>query len=126
MLHEAYVQRGNGIFRLPALFRWTNLISTKKHISEIASAPEHLISFDAGLAEVRHCLFISGYFTRCSQVLQTDWTVGRDVTETPYHTPAIRVGLRNISQYFPQMHDELVQAFDESLALQNHGMGCSI
>ncbi|KAJ7893708.1 cytochrome P450 [Mycena olivaceomarginata] len=104
MLHEAYVQRGNGIFRLPALFRWTNLISTKKHISEIASA--------TGALNFLRCRPRRGPFKQTGQL---DGTSRKPV---PY--PGDPVGLRNISQYFPQMHDELVQPFDESLALQNH------
>ncbi|KAF7332873.1 hypothetical protein MVEN_02392400 [Mycena venus] len=104
MLHKAYAQHGNGVFRLPSFFRWTYLISEPKLVSEMASAPEHIVSFNGGLEDV----------------LQTDWTIGQDVTENPYHTPAIRVGLRNINQYFPQLHDELVHAFDDTLALQNH------
>jgi hypothetical protein len=57
-----------------------------------------------------------------SQVLQAEWTIGRDITENPYHTTVIRVGLRNIGQCFPQLHDELVHAFDDVLALQDNGM----
>ncbi|KAJ7907991.1 cytochrome P450 [Mycena leptocephala] len=104
MFQKAYSQHGNGLFRLPSLFRWTYLISERKHISEIASAPEHIISFNGGLADV----------------LQAEWTIGRDITENPYHTTVIRVGLRNIGQCFPQLHDELVHAFDDVLALQDN------
>ncbi|KAF8154349.1 cytochrome P450 [Mycena galopus ATCC 62051] len=104
MFRKAYSLHGNGVFRLPAFSRWTYLISGGKYIAEVASAPEHIVSFNEGLADV----------------LQTDWTIGRDITENAYHTPAIRAGLRNLSLSFPQMHDELVHAFDTLLALNNN------
>ncbi|KAF8183255.1 hypothetical protein K438DRAFT_1975120 [Mycena galopus ATCC 62051] len=104
MFRKAYSQHGNGVFRLPTFSRWTYLISERKYIAEVASAPEHIVSFNEGLADV----------------LQTDWIIGWDITENAYHTPAIRVGLRNLSLSFLQMHDELVHVFDTLLALNNN------
>jgi hypothetical protein len=54
--------------------------------------------------------------------MQTDWTVGPEVAANPYHVLAIRGSLtRNLVRCFPQVRDEIVNAFDEVLALKDNG-----
>lgn len=53
VIQDGYVKYREGVFRIPMLFRWEYVASGARHILEIAAAPEHILSFQAGVAEVR-------------------------------------------------------------------------
>ncbi|KAJ7124671.1 cytochrome P450 [Mycena crocata] len=104
VIQDGYAKYREGIFRVPMLFRWEYVASGARHILEIAAAPEHILSFQAGVAES----------------LQSDWTMGPEVTRNPYHVSAIRGSLtRNLGRCFPEVRDEIVHAFDHVLALED-------
>ena len=48
--------------------------------------------------------------------------MGAEIASNPYHALAIRGSLtRNLGRCFPQVRDEIVNAFDEVLALKDNG-----
>ncbi|KAF7360043.1 hypothetical protein MVEN_00732100 [Mycena venus] len=99
---EGYYKDRDGVLKFPTLFRWNFLANGRKRVLEIASAPEHILSFNEGAADG----------------LQSDWTMGPEITKNPYHAVAIRGSLtRNLGRCFPQVRDEIFHAFDDVLGL---------
>ncbi|KAF7320661.1 Cytochrome P450 [Mycena chlorophos] len=106
VLHAYNANPTSGIVRIPRLFGWHYLIWGEQHVREIASAPEHVLGFNAATAEE----------------LQTKWTVGRQITDDAWHANTVRGSLtRNLSRCFPEVRDEIVLAFDEILGKQLDG-----
>ncbi|KAJ7720374.1 cytochrome P450 [Mycena maculata] len=104
VIQQGYLQYRNGVFRIPTLFRWDYVASGPQRVAEIAAAPEHILSFQEGVADV----------------LQVDWTMGSEIHTNPYHVQAIRSQLtRNLGRCFPQVRDEIVNAFDDVLGLKD-------
>ncbi|KAJ7445901.1 cytochrome P450 [Mycena latifolia] len=104
VIHQGYYKYRDGVFRVPTLFRWDYIANGTQHLAEIASAPEHILSFNAGVADS----------------LQSDYTMGQEITTNPYHAAAIRGSLtRNLARCFPEVRDEIVHAFDDVLALND-------
>ncbi|KAJ7839328.1 cytochrome P450 [Mycena olivaceomarginata] len=102
-LHNApeLIQRGydlypEGIFRVSRLFRY-------ELIKDLGAASEHVVSFTEGVEET----------------VQAKYTMGRDLTDKPYHLNAVRTSLtRNLHVCFPDVRDEIVCASDDVLQLQ--------
>ncbi|KAJ6609424.1 cytochrome P450 [Mycena sp. CBHHK59/15] len=104
VISEGYSQHRNGVFRVPMLFRWHYVVSGRKRVQELASAPDHLLDIQEALEDSFHI----------SQ------TVGPQAVRNPYHILAIRGGLtRNLDRCFPQLQDEIVHAFDHVLGLKD-------
>ncbi|KAJ7086862.1 cytochrome P450 [Mycena belliarum] len=92
-----------GVFRLPTLFRWEYVANGLQRLSEIAAAPENILSFHDGAADS----------------LQTEYTIGAAVKHNPYHVATVRGSLtRNLARCFPDVRDEIVHAFNDVLALE--------
>jgi len=54
-----------------------------------------------------------------SDALQTDWTMGLDISKNPYHVQVIRGQLtRNLGRCFPEVRDEIVNAFNDVLTME--------
>ncbi|KAJ6557715.1 cytochrome P450 [Mycena capillaripes] len=104
VLEQGYYQFPNGVFRVPTLMRWDYVANGAARISEVAAAPEDLLSFHQGIGDN----------------IESDFTMGEPITRNPYHGHAIRGGLtRNLARCFLEVSDELVCAFDEVLALED-------
>ncbi|KAJ7870824.1 cytochrome P450, partial [Mycena olivaceomarginata] len=102
LIQRGYDRYPEGIFRVARLFRWDYVVCGPKLIKDIAGAPENVISFTAGVEEVR-----------------ANFTMGRAITKNPYHHHAIRTTLtRNLHACFPEVRDEIVCAFNDVLQLQ--------
>ncbi|KAJ7445896.1 cytochrome P450 [Mycena latifolia] len=102
VVQEGYNKYRNGVFRVPTFFRWVYIANGPQRLAELATAPEDVLSFNEGAADV----------------IQTDWTMGAHLTRNPYHVTAVRGSLtRNLARCFPEVHDELVHALDDVLAL---------
>ncbi|KAJ7666364.1 cytochrome P450 [Mycena rosella] len=105
VVQQGYCQYRNGVFRVATLFRWEYLVSGSQRIAEVASAPEHVISFHEGIIDA----------------LQSDYTMGPGITRAPYHVEAIRGSLtRNLGRCFPEVRDEIVHAFEDILSLEGN------
>ncbi|KAF7364554.1 hypothetical protein MVEN_00324400 [Mycena venus] len=109
-LHNApeLIQRGydlypEGIFRVSRLFRYEYVVCGPRLIKDLGSAPEHVVSFTEGVEES----------------VQAKYTMGRDLSDQPYHLNAVRTSLtRNLHVCFPDVRDEIVCAFNDVLQLQ--------
>ncbi|KAJ7501714.1 cytochrome P450 [Mycena galericulata] len=105
VIGQGYHQYPDGVFRVPTLFRWDYIANGPQRTAEIASAPEHILSFQQGVADS----------------LQADYTMGPEITANPYHVLAIRGSLtRNLGRCFPEVRDEMISAFDDVLALKDN------
>ncbi|KAJ6514213.1 cytochrome P450 [Mycena vitilis] len=93
----------DGVFRVPRLLRWDYIANGPKRTAEMAAAPDDVLSFQHGAEDI----------------LQADFAMGPEITTNPWHQHTVRSSLtRNIGRCLPQLHDELVCAFDELLVLQ--------
>ncbi|KAJ7133809.1 cytochrome P450 [Mycena filopes] len=100
VITEGYYSGRDGVYRFPTLFRWDYIAYGKKRLLEIGSAPEHILSFQEGVAEG----------------LQIRFTMGAALTDNPYHVSAIRSSLtRNLARCFPEVRDEIVHSFSHIL-----------
>ncbi|KAJ6624416.1 cytochrome P450 [Mycena sp. CBHHK59/15] len=105
LIQQGYNQYPDGIFRVAQLFRWEFVVCGPKFVNEVASAPEHVLSFREGVDER----------------IQGPITLGRAIGENPYHQITIRTSLtRNLHRCFPDVRDEIVCAFDDVLSLQGN------
>ncbi|KAJ6623269.1 cytochrome P450 [Mycena sp. CBHHK59/15] len=101
---KGYRQDRSGVFRMPVLFDWYYVASGRKRVLEIASAPEHILSFNQAFEDSS----------------QSKYTIGAEITDNPYHAVAVRGSMtRNLGRCFPQVRDEIVHAFDDVLALED-------
>ncbi|KAF7297714.1 Cytochrome P450 [Mycena kentingensis (nom. inval.)] len=97
IIASEYARNKQGYFRLPGMFRWEYVASGRKNVVEIAGVPEETLSFNHGAAD------------NGEQALQTQWTMGRAMTDDPWHVAAIRGSLtRNLPRIFPEVRDEIV------------------
>ncbi|KAJ6534180.1 cytochrome P450 [Mycena capillaripes] len=104
VITEGYYKDHSAVFRFPTLFRWDYVATGKKHVLEIAAAPEHILSFQEAAADS----------------LQIDWTMGPQITKNHYHVSAVRGQLtRNLGRCFPQVRDEIIHLFDHVLGLDD-------
>ncbi|KAF8583917.1 cytochrome P450 [Ramaria rubella] len=98
MLLKGYSQFKGGVFRLPDMNRWYIMVCGKKHVEELSTAPEELLSLKDVLNEI----------------LARDYTFGPSFVSDMYHIDVIRIRLtRNLVHVFPQIRDEAVRAFDD-------------
>ncbi|KAJ7451356.1 cytochrome P450 [Mycena latifolia] len=105
ILHQGYNEYRDGVFRVPTLFSWYYVACGPQRVVELASAAEHILSFDEGLADG----------------IQSDYTIGPEGKNLHVTTVAIRGGLtRNLGRCFPEVRDEIVNAFDDVLALDDN------
>jgi hypothetical protein len=55
MIQEGYNRYPNGIFRVARLYHWEYIVCGPKLIKEVGNIPENVLSFYAGVEEVRGC-----------------------------------------------------------------------
>ncbi|KAJ7687915.1 cytochrome P450 [Mycena rosella] len=105
VIQQGYQKYPDGVFRVPTLVRWDYVANGAQRLAELSSAPDHILSFNEG----------------ASDGLQSDYTMGPEITMNPYHAAAIRGSLtRNLARCFPQVRDEIVHAFDDVLLLNDN------
>ncbi|KAJ6452369.1 cytochrome P450 [Mycena vulgaris] len=102
LIQEGCKQYPGRVFRVPRLFCWDFVVSGTTLIDELASAPESILSFVGGNQDN----------------LQTDITIGREISDNPYHLDIVRSTLtRNLGKCFSDLRDEMILAFDDTLVL---------
>ncbi|KAJ7819251.1 hypothetical protein B0H14DRAFT_3737874 [Mycena olivaceomarginata] len=106
---------------LRACFDGTTWCVAPRLTKDIASAPEHIISFNEGVEEVRDNLIIAPtiLIRRADSPFKQNspWVV----TSRKIHTISRRVRTtltRNLHACFPEVRDEIVCAFNDVLQLQ--------
>ncbi|KAJ7835038.1 hypothetical protein B0H13DRAFT_1507483, partial [Mycena leptocephala] len=103
MIQEGYNQYPDGIFRVARLYHWEYIVCGPKLVKEVGNIPENVLSFYAGVEEVRG----------------SKHTMGRAIAEDPYHQQTIRTSLtRNLHTRFPDIKDEIICSFKDVLQLQ--------
>lgn len=56
------------------------------------------------------------------QILQADYTLGREVLQNPYHVSILRSQLtRSLGVLYPEIRDEIITTFDDVLDLKGNG-----
>ncbi|KAJ7617183.1 cytochrome P450, partial [Roridomyces roridus] len=105
VIQQGYAQYPNAVFRVPTLSRWDYVATAPQHVREIASAPESVLSFADSARDS----------------LESDYTMGPDFLENPYHVKCIRNGLtRNLARTYPDLLDEIVVSLNDVLELQGN------
>ncbi|KAJ7649598.1 cytochrome P450 [Mycena rosella] len=100
---EGYIKDREGVFRIPRFFQWDYVANGARRISELAAAPEDVLSFKEGVGET----------------LQVPYMMGPEIEDDPYHHHTIRTTLtRNLGRCFPEVRDEIVCAFDDVFRLE--------
>ncbi|KAF8574243.1 cytochrome P450 [Ramaria rubella] len=100
MVQLGYEKYQAGVFRISQIDRWHVIVSGKTLIEELRRAPEDTLSIAAAFDEnylVRHLL-------------------GPTIGTNPYHLEIIRTQMaRNLGNLFPDLHDEVVNAFEDNI-----------
>jgi len=55
MIQEGYNRYPEGIFRVARLYHWEYIVCGPKLVKEVGNTPENVLSFYAGVEEVRGC-----------------------------------------------------------------------
>ncbi|KZT39039.1 cytochrome P450 [Sistotremastrum suecicum HHB10207 ss-3] len=97
ILHEGYHKYKGTAFMLPQLSRWKVLLSGPALIDEAKAASDDLLSAEAALQEM----------------LEMNFTLGKEVVENPYHFPIIRGQLtRKLEDLMPRVIDEIQHSLE--------------
>ncbi|KAJ7263036.1 hypothetical protein C8J57DRAFT_1630959 [Mycena rebaudengoi] len=99
VIQEGCEKYPNQVFRIPNLVRWEYFVNGAKLGTEVGIAPEDVLSFHR-------------------DALQTDCTIGPELSINPYYSDTVRTQFtRNLGRCFPEVHNEIVSAFEDVLAL---------
>ncbi|KAJ7237053.1 cytochrome P450 [Mycena haematopus] len=143
-IQRGYEQYPEGIFRIARLYRWEYIVCGPKLTKEVGNAPENVLSFYAGLEEVRLCSLLLAAISQprssadhsrfdfsppkmfeIDSSAEARFTMGREITEDPYTRLTVRTNLtRNLHTLFPEVRDQIVCAFDDVLQLQGSEWKC--
>ncbi|KAF4600637.1 hypothetical protein EYR38_005280 [Pleurotus pulmonarius] len=102
---QAVIQEGvekykSAIFRIPMVDKWAVIVSESKSIDDIRQARDEDLSF----------------YDAVNDGLQTEYIVGRDVTDNHYHVEVVRSALtRSLVARFGDIRDEIVAAFNDNI-----------
>ncbi|KIK97710.1 hypothetical protein PAXRUDRAFT_198861 [Paxillus rubicundulus Ve08.2h10] len=92
-------------FKVADLYRWTVVVGGPQLVEEVRKASDDELSF----AEA------------ANDNLKIEYTLGHDIHHNPFHIPIIRSQLtRNLGILYPDIRDEIVTAFQETLDLQDN------
>ncbi|KAJ7041790.1 cytochrome P450 [Mycena alexandri] len=104
LIQQGYDEHHQGVFRVARLFRWEYVVCGPKLVKEVGAAPEHILSFRAGLQEI----------------IPTRLVIGAAISDNPYHHRTIRTSLtRNLHACFPDVRDEIICAFNDVLRVES-------
>ncbi|KAH8832229.1 cytochrome P450 [Flagelloscypha sp. PMI_526] len=102
MVHEGYMKYPNSIFKIANPRCWAVIVTGGSLIDELRNAPRESLSMPDGLAEMTH----------------TDYTFGECVRTDTYHSTVLKgVMTRQLAVKFPEMYDEISQAFHDNLTV---------
>ncbi|KAF9237107.1 cytochrome P450 [Melanogaster broomeanus] len=100
VIQEGYDKYKGAPFKVSKLYRWVVVVSGRQHLEELRKAPDDELSFQEATNEM-------------------EYMAGQDVHHNSYHVPIIRSQLtRNLGILYPEINDELVTAFEETLDLK--------
>lgn len=97
----------SSLFKFPEMLQWMVVATGPRMIEEIRKAPDSALSFKDAAHEF----------------LQFEYTIGEHIKD-PYHLYVIRKQLtKALPQLVPEMHAEIVDAFNELIPLSNDWTG---
>ncbi|KAF8061617.1 cytochrome P450 [Lyophyllum atratum] len=100
MIQEGYHKYRGAAFKVPGISKWTVVVSGPQMVEDLRKATDDQVSFRDAVADV----------------IQIDYTIGREIHYDPYHIAAIRSTLtRRLVERFPDVQDEIVTAFAEHI-----------
>jgi len=102
MINKDAKKWSGAIFKIPELFQWVIVATGSKHFEELYKAPESVFSsMDAVIDQ-----------------LQSHYTLGRNLSENPYHIPIVRSQLTQaLPHLVPEVYDEVMTACNEFIPL---------
>ncbi|KIJ07003.1 hypothetical protein PAXINDRAFT_91095, partial [Paxillus involutus ATCC 200175] len=105
VVQEGYEKYKGRPFKVADLYRWTVVLSGPQFVEEVRKASDDELSF----AEA------------ANDNMKLEYTLGHDIHYNPYHIPIIRSQLtRNLGILCPDIRDEIVTAFEETLDLRGN------
>ncbi|KAK7680771.1 hypothetical protein QCA50_016079 [Cerrena zonata] len=103
VLLEGYRKYKGRIFKVAQVDSWLLIVSGDRLIEELRNAPEDVLSEENAMADL----------------LQSDYTLGKQLRENTYHTSVIRTSLnRKLANILPDEIDELRAAFRDEIDLK--------
>ncbi|KAH7926831.1 cytochrome P450 [Leucogyrophana mollusca] len=104
ILREGYTRYGGKPFKVAVLHQWMVIVSEPKLMEELRKSPDDELSF----------------MEAANDALKIEYTLGPEIERNPYHISIIRSQLtRNLAALYPDIRDEIVVAFDETLQLED-------
>ena len=98
------------------------LASGPELIEDVRKAPDHVLSLNAAMIEVRNLPGVLNSHYDVCQFLQPDYTLDILDIDNDYHIDIIRSKLtRNIAETFKEVRDELVRSLDASIPVHGDG-----
>ncbi|KIJ12301.1 hypothetical protein PAXINDRAFT_14916 [Paxillus involutus ATCC 200175] len=105
ILRGGYEKHKGVIFKVPDLYRWVVIGSGAQFVEDMCKASDDELSFRDAI----------------NDSLNTEYTLGHSVHHNPYHFSIIRSQLtRNLGILYPDIRDEIVTAFEETLDLRGN------
>ncbi|CCM06932.1 uncharacterized protein FIBRA_09244 [Fibroporia radiculosa] len=107
VLQEGYSKYKGGVFKIAELNCWIVLVTGSELVEELRKVPDSILSFPVALQEL----------------IQEEYTLGRGLASSIYHIPLLITRVtRHLAELFPNIHDEIVTAFNDELSLTKEGM----
>ncbi|KAF8844237.1 cytochrome P450 [Paxillus ammoniavirescens] len=105
IIRQGYKKHKGTAFKVADLYRWTVVVSGPHFLEDVRKAPEDELSF----------------LEASNDNLKLEYTLGHDIHYNPYHIQTIRSQLtRNLTSLYPDIRDEIVTAFEETLDLRGN------
>ncbi|KIJ21175.1 hypothetical protein PAXINDRAFT_65823 [Paxillus involutus ATCC 200175] len=105
VIQEGYEKHKGTLFKVPGLYRWTVVVSGPQFLEDMNKASEDELSF----------------MEAANDNLNIEYLLGHDVHYNPYHAAIIRSKLtRNLGILYPDIRNEIVTAFKETLDLRGN------
>ncbi|KAI0046794.1 cytochrome P450 [Auriscalpium vulgare] len=97
---EGYERYKGGLFKTATMDYWMVYATSPQLVEDIRRAPDDILSANQAVRST----------------MQTDYTMGMEALDDPYHITVIKTQLtRNLGKVFSAMREELVAAFDEAI-----------
>ncbi|KAI5993498.1 cytochrome P450 [Pisolithus albus] len=104
ILQEGYVKYKGAPFKIATLNRWVVVVG-RQNLEDIKKATDDELSLVEAV----------------NDTIKIDYLIGPAISADPYHIPLARIRLsRKLGLYYPDMKDEVYNAFEEVLGLKDN------
>ncbi|KIJ13823.1 hypothetical protein PAXINDRAFT_170142 [Paxillus involutus ATCC 200175] len=105
VIREGYEKHKGMPFKVAGMYRWNVVLSGHPFVEDVSKASEDELSL----------------LEAANEDFKLEYMVGHDVYHNPYQIPIIRSQLvRNLEILYPDIRDEIVTAFEETLDLRGN------